>query len=221
MRIVLPALFLLAGCGTGLDPYNLGVPDDEREVTTGVDMMGNSYLVDLLATRVMEPVALDRMFQQSSRSHVILNVPEQGASAFKLVASLAATGGGQDVCAPMHDLGIGGWDDDTNLRVEGGAFVVPIAGNSVDFTDIMLVSSVNQDTEIWYDTLLTAEVDTRQMRGGAFPKGTEPCDLIEAEGGECHACDIDGVLVCTEVRMALETSLSDEDFDADPDTSGC
>lgn len=212
------ALVLAAGCGLGLEPYDLGDEPPEREVTEGVDMKGNTYALDLPAAEVLRPAALRRMLQEVSRDTLLVNVPEQGATSFLLAVAVAAADGGQDACETVYTLGPGTWED-TTFSAEGDKVALLFDTRHVLIEPVALTATVDADTEAWSDVRLAGDLDTRQIRGVAFPEGEEPCDRIEAEGDTCHACAADGVRTCTDLLVSLPASLVDVDFDPEP--SGC
>ena len=75
---------------------------------------------------------------------------------------------------------------------------------------------VNDGAEM-ASTTLFAEIDTRDLNGGAFGEDVDVCIIVEQLGSECHACP-DGVEACTE--LILELSPVEIDLDFDPSLSG-
>lgn len=210
-RSAAPALLCAAGCG--LTPYA-----GKRDVR-GVDMEGNTYAVQLAQTVVVAPEELDGIFDSLGTDVLFFHVAEQAATAFVLLAALSDGAGAQDPCAPVTEMNAGRWKTDTDFIVQGGHAVVPLGGKDVDLRNIVLEATVDPDTEAWSEATAAVTIDTEELRGGALPAGTNPCQVAQ---DACEQCDDGGGMTCARFELGLIVSLSDAvEFDPEPSGDGC
>lgn len=198
---------LLLGCG--LDPLFEANPDDPDQY--GVDIKGTAYSIDLREVQVLYPTDLNQLMFRANVSHLLLGVPEQGVSTFRTFAAASGPGGQQDVCASTTELALALWNGPGEFVIEGGRFFLPIGGTDVRFDSTRIDATIS-DSGDWSPMTMQALIDTREI-ADALQQDDDICGSIP---GGCNPCD-DGLRLCIDVDMDMTATLSDIDFDPQPE----
>ncbi len=224
MRILLPLLPLLPACSLGLTPDTGQVVQGSPELPTdltesGYDALnGLTYAAALAETEVVEPPGLSAVLTGLASESMLLHVRLASTTGLALAIALSDGEGQQAVCEPVFDLPVATWTAPWEFRLEDGAFAMPIGGQPVSLSGVLLEGTIAEDGSSMSSTTITATLDTRDLLGGALPEGTDVCALVEQLDGECLPCE-DGEVACAALELRISPQRTDIDFD--PSLDGC
>lgn len=209
---------LLAACGTiGLSTdYTDDALVSEAE-SLADDLTGRTYAAWLSDVVAVEPMGLGVALADVDAAALLFHVTEADASGMSMVLTLSDEQGQQSSCEPVSSLPEAGWSDGMAFSIDEGSFDLPIGGKPMTLFDLHMNGEIINDGAEMASTTLLAEIDTRDLNGGAFGEDVDVCIIVEQLGSECHACP-DGVEACTE--LILELSPVEIDLDFDPSLSG-
>ena len=215
----LMTLPLLAACGTiGLAPdYTTDALASESEVMAD-GLTGRTYAAWLSDVVAVEPMGLGIALADVDAAALLFHVTEADASGMSMVLTLSDEQGQQSICEPISTLPEAGWSSGMAFSIAEGSFELPVGGKPMTLSDLNLNGEIINDGTEMASTTLFAEIDTRDLNGGAFGENVDVCIIVEQLGSECYACP-DGVESCTE--LVLELSPVEIDVDFDPSLSGC
>ena len=216
---VLAALPLLAGCGgIGLDP----ALDDT--LSTGIESMadglsGRTYAAWMSDVVAVEPIGLGLALADVEAAALLFHVVEADEEGMSMVITLSDAEGEQSDCEPVSSLPDAGWDNDSlAFTINEGTFELPVGGQPLTLFKLQMTGEIVEDGTAMAATTLVAEIDTRDLNGGAFGDDVDVCIIVEQLGSTCHACP-DGEEACTDLVLELTPTEIELDFDAS--ISGC
>lgn len=210
---------LLTACGTiGLAPdYTTDALASEAELMAD-GLTGRTYAAWLSDVVAVEPMGLGVALADVDAAALLFHVTGADASGMSMVLTLSDELGQQSSCEPISALPEADWSGGMAFSIDEGSFELPVGGKSMTLSDLNLNGEIINDGTEMASTTLFAEIDARDLNGGAFGENVDVCIIVEQLGSECHACP-DGAESCTE--LILELSPVEIDVDFDPTLSGC
>ena len=215
----LAALSLLAGCGgIGLSPIADGVSSPAME-SMADGLSGRTYAAWMTEVVAIEPMGLGLALADVEAAALLFHVVEADKAGMSMVITLSDADGGQSECEPVSPLPDAGWDNDSlAFTINEGTFDLPVGGQPLTLFDLEMSGEITEDGAAMAATTLVAEIDTRDLNGGAFGDDVDVCIIVEQLGSTCHACP-DGQEACTDLVLELTPTEVELDFDAS--ISGC
>lgn len=229
MRALL--LVFLTGCGVfglenrgWLSPADTGEPSDTTRDDPPVEvaLSDRSWESDLDAATVNAPEGLDAFLVLMDSTLILFHVDREAGSELDLIIALTDADGHQDPCQPVLDLAGADFADNPWVEVDMAELPMRINGEDVVLRDVSFEMKVETYGEGFTQGWLQAEIDGRELDEALGDRiSSTTCELLEAMGTECHACD-DGSPSC----FALDIEgLNGVDyggaFDPDPDPGEC
>lgn len=237
--LVLPALWILLGCGdlglvvTPAEPVaaspgtspgqssegggsdDAGTSSDEEQVRGSLE--GNTWALDLATVTFVEPPGLASVLSLMESTVLLFHATDESTDELDMVVTLAAADGQQDPCQRVQALPDADWLNPV-FAIDEGVLELSISGAPVAFRDTVLSATVEPDGRGWHDGVLLGTLDARDLEA-AFPEGTDVCNLVEAMGSACGRCD-DGAAQCFELHLDdIAATEAPGRFDTSPD--GC
>jgi hypothetical protein len=209
---------LLTACGTiGLAPGYDDVLTSEAE-SMAEELTGRTYAAWLADVVAVEPMGLGVALADVDAAALLFHVVDADAEGMSLVITLSDAEGQQSACEPVSELPDAGWGEGMTFSIDEGSFDLPVGGKPMTLFSLAMTGEIVSDGTEMSGTILHAEIDTRDLNGGAFGENVDVCIIVEQLGSECHACP-DGEEACTD--LVLELSPVEVELDFDPTLSGC
>ena len=182
------------------------------------DLSGRTYAAWISDVVAIEPMGLGVALADVEAAAMLLHVIDADDAGMSMAITLSDVDGYQDECEPVSALPDAGWEDELAFTINEGSFALPVGGKPMTLSKLAMTGQITDDGSAMEATTLTAEIDTRDLNGGAFGENVDVCIIVEQLGSTCHPCP-DGVEACTD--LILELSPVEVDVDFDPGLSGC
>ena len=216
MRVLFP--LLLTGCGgIGLAPSFDDTVVSEAESMTG-GLTGRTYAAWISDVVAVEPMGLGLALADVEAAALLFHVVHADDAGMSLALTLSDAQGEQSTCEPVSELPSADWDNDSLVfYIQEGSFDLPVGGKPLTLFDLEMTGEIVDEGAGMSATTLYAEIDTRDLNGGAFGDDVDVCIIVEQLGSTCHPCP-DGEVACTD--LVLELTPVEVDVSFDPGVSG-
>ena len=182
-------------------------------------LSGRTYAAWMSDVVAVEPIGLGLALADVEAAALLFHVVEADEEGMSMVITLSDAEGEQSDCEPVSSLPDAGWDNDSlAFTINEGTFELPVGGQPLTLFKLQMTGEIVEDGTAMAATTLVAEIDTRDLNGGAFGDDVDVCIIVEQLGSTCHACP-DGEEACTDLVLELTPTEIELDFDAS--ISGC
>ncbi len=222
---------ILTGCGFGLtmeggvqpDEPEGGLTELEEDSGLGLDTVdgtleGVTWSMDLAECVGVEPTGIEGLLMLMGSSTLLLHVAHESSSALEFYVAMTGEDGLQDLCQPVVALPAADWTGNPCFAISDGQLMLSVNGYPVALRQLQLSGNVYVDGSGFDLGELFAEVDSRELDAAfAGDLDMSVCELLEAVGDTCQACD-DGFPGCFDVHLqSLEGVEHGEGFELNPD----
>jgi hypothetical protein len=213
---------MLAACGGGIGLAPGVISETESPMTMADGLTGRTYAAWLTEVVAVEPMGLGIALADVDAAALLLHVVDSSEDGMAMAITLSDGEGFQSACEPVSELPAADWatSDDVALdfSIDEGSFALPVGGKLMTLSGLSMDGAIIDDGTAMETTTLAAEIDTRDLNGGAFGDDVDVCIIVEQLGSTCYPCP-DGEEACTD--LVLELAPVEVDVDFDPSISGC
>jgi hypothetical protein len=183
-------------------PATVAFTTSELGLPLEVDIVGQTWAVDLTQGRVLRPEGVGDIIFELGVPLVLVEVQEVDGS-LELMGALALDDGTQDPCTPTIPFPSADFGDSPFFEVPASLVTLEVAGMLLPVHEFVLEGTIAPDGSWIGGAVIGGELDARELADIIDEVDTpeDLCNLTASFGAPCEPCSTDGQEYCLGVLV--------------------